>query len=181
MKNIILTLAFALVSSFALAQNAKSVYENMKKVEGTEHVNFPSFILKTMNKGMADKAKYKKQRIVMTETNAPEFCKQLILEAQKLLDNGFKLVERPVKDGITQLNYLFGDDKAVKEIVTIHKKGEAIYPMIHIVEGTFQWSQFTTDPLAIPEIDEAFMKKADALLEDMLKEYAPGLLKEMFE
>ena len=181
MKNVILTLALAFVSSFAFAQNAKGVYESMKKVEGAEHVNFPSFLLNTMNKGMEGKAIYKKQRIVMTETNAPEFCKQLTIETKKLLDNGFKLVERPVKDGTMQLNYLLGDDKVVKEIVTIHKKGTAIYPMIHIVEGTFNWSQFTTDTLAVPDMNEAFMKKVDELSDDMLKECSPELLKEMFE
>lgn len=181
MKNLILTLAIALVSQFTFAQNTKVFYENMKKVSGTEAVKFPSFILKIMNKGMTGKAKYKKMRIVTSETNAPEFCKQLDVELQKLLDNGFELVERPTKDGTIQQSYILGDAKTVKEIVTIHKKGNAIYPMVHISEGTFDRKQFTSAPIESPELNEEFMTKVDSLCEEMLKEYTPELIEEMYE
>ena len=181
MKNLILTLIVALVSQFSFAQNTKDFYESMKQVSGTESVKFPSFILKIMNKGTKNKSKIKKMRMVINETNVPEFCKQLELETQKLLDNGYELVERPTKDGNTQQCYLLGDAKVVKEFVTIHKKGNATYPMIHITEGTFDRSQFTTDMLDSPEINAEFLKKVDELAEELLTEYAPKLIEEMSE
>lgn len=74
MNRIFITLALLLASQMAFAQTTDKLIQALNKVEDTEVVKFPSFVIKIMNKGWKDKTKIKSQTIIANETHPKEFC-----------------------------------------------------------------------------------------------------------
>lgn len=166
MNRIFITLALLLVSQMAFAQTTDKLIQALNKVEDTEVVKFPSFVIKIMNKGWKDKTKIKSQTIIANETHPKEFCEQLELELQKLLDNGFKLSEKQKPEGDTLQTYTLGDDKFAHELV-FRVVGKGAVPMIIIMKGNIDYNNLKGDLNNTPAIDENFLKNAEETMSKM--------------
>ncbi|MBO5678089.1 MAG: hypothetical protein J6S02_08160 [Bacteroidaceae bacterium] len=166
MKNLIITLALLLVSQISVAQTLDDMHKALDKVEGVEVVKFPSFLVKMMNKGMKGKSKIEQQTMIANETHPQEFLKQLDVELQKLLDNGFKLQEKPAQDGLTMRSYILGDEKYAYEIV-YQLVGEDVSPMIITLKGKMSYENLKGDLTKVPKIDANFLKRAEEMVDSM--------------
>ena len=166
MKNLIITLALLLVSQISVAQTLDDMHKALDKVEGVDVVKFPSFLVKMMNKGMKGKSKIEQQTMIANETNPQEFLKQLDVELQKLLDNGFKLQEKPAQDGLTMRSYILGDEKYSYEIV-YQLVGEDVSPMIITLKGKMSYENLKGDLTKVPKIDANFLKRAEEMVDSM--------------
>jgi hypothetical protein len=166
MKKVIITLTLLLISQIVFAQTTDNLRQALSKVEGTEVVDFPSLIVKMMNKGMKGKTKIEKQTIIAAETNQAEFVKTLNVELQKLLNNGFKLKEQPMPEGDTMLSYTLGDDKFAYEIV-YRLVGKNASSMIIILKGKIDYAHLKGDLSKRPTIDANFLKRAEEMVSKM--------------
>lgn len=166
MNRIFITLALLLVSQMTFAQTTDKLIQALNKVEDTEVFEFPSVIVKMMNKGWKDKTKIESQTIISNETHPREFCEQLEVELKKLLDNGYKLNEQATPEGDTMQSYVLGDDKFAHEVVYC-LVGKGALPMIITMKGKIDYNSLKGDFSKRPTVDINFLKRAEEIMSNM--------------
>ena len=166
MKHILVTLALLLVSQLTFAQTTDSLTQALGRIEKTEVFEFPSIIVKMMNKAWKGKTKIKNQTIITNETHPNEFRKQLEVELQKLLDNGYKLKEFPTAEGDTMQSYIMGDDQFAYEVI-YRLVGKGAIPMIITLKGKIEYESLKGDLSKQPTIDANFLKRAEEIASKM--------------
>lgn len=166
MNRFFITLALLLVSQMTFAQTTDKLIQALNKVEDTEVFDFPSVIVKMMNKGWKDKTKIESQTIISNETHPREFCEQLEVELKKLLDNGYKLNEQATPEGDTMQSYVLGDDKFAHEIV-YRLVGKGALPMIITMKGKIDYNNLKGDLSKRPTVDINFLKRAEEIMSNM--------------